>query len=106
MYIPKSVLWGCGLTLLVAIGAGLWWMGVFNGLTSSLHLDILNHPQKEVAEEQAEVPPPSELATGSDSSDQALEEDMSQLDAELEAYNETSAELDSSLEDESVPQEY
>lgn len=106
MYIPKSVLWGCALTLLVAIGAGLWWMGIFNGLTSALHLDILSQ-QEEMPQEVAEEPAPqNELATGSDSSDQALEEDMSQLDAELEAYGQTSAELDSSLEDESVPQEY
>lgn len=106
MYIPKSVLWGCGVALVLAVGAGLWWMGVFNGLTSALHLDILNQQEEVMSEEQQEQAPSNELATGSDSSDQALEDDLSQLDAELESYNETSAELDSSLEDESVPQEY
>ncbi|MDZ4225932.1 MAG: hypothetical protein U1C66_00375, partial [Patescibacteria group bacterium] len=70
-----------------------------------LNLTILQ-PQEEVVEEQEQQAPPSELMTGSDASDQALEEDVSQLDAEFAAYSETSAELDSSLEDEPGEQEY
>lgn len=104
MYISKSVLWGCGVALVLAIGAALWWAGVFESLTSALNLDVAT--EQESAEQQEQQMPPNELATGSDSSDEALEEDLDQLDAELESYSETSAELDSSLEDEQVEQEY
>ena len=105
MYIPKSVLWGCGLVLLFVIAGGLWWAGFFDGLTSALKLDILSEEQQSEPAPQQQTSE-SELATGNDSSDQALESDLSQLDAELESYSEAEAELDSSLEDESVEQEY
>jgi len=106
MYISKLVIAIYIVLVLLLGGVGLWAAGAFDGLTSALNLDILN-PQEEMAEEQEQPQEPqNELMTGSNASDQALEQDVNQLDAELEAFNESSAELDSSLEDESIEQEY
>lgn len=105
MYISKPVIVIYIVLVLLLGGVGLWAAGAFNGLTSALNLNILQ-PQEEVEEEQEQQAPQNELATGSDSSNQALEQDLGQLDAELGAYSETEAELDQSLADEPVEQEY
>ena len=93
--------------LLVVAGVGLWWAGLLDGLASALNLDILKEEQmvEENTTEPAPQAPPSELSTGSNSSDQALEQDTAQLDAELESYGEISSELDQSFEEEPVIEE-
>ena len=96
---------GVGIVLIGGI-AGLWWAGLLDGLTSQLDLDILKGEEmteEEPTSRQAELA--SELTTGGDASDQALEEDLGTLDAQLGAYNESSTELDASLEDEPVEQD-
>ena len=94
---------------LIVIGAlvvgvvGLWWVGALEGLTSALNLNIL---QEEMVEEEVpQATPQSDLTTGSDTSDEALEEDLGTLDAQLDSYGETSSELDAGLEDEPVEQD-
>ncbi len=91
--------------LIVFFLAALSWAGLLDGLTSKLDLDILNN--EEVAEEQTPmaVEPQSELATGNNNSDQALEDDLQTLDAELGTYNEASSELDASIDDQPVEQD-
>jgi len=90
--------------LIVVLLAGLSWAGLLDKLTSKLDLDILNN--EEVAEETAPMAEPqSELATGNNASDQALEDDLQALDAELGTYNEASSELDASIDDQPVEQD-
>ena len=92
------------LFLLVA-GAGLWWFGVFDSLSAALNLNILQEETPAVEQTPQAPAPQSELTTGANSSDQALEQDEAQLDAQLEAYGEVSSELDQSLSDEPVEQD-
>ena len=93
------------IVLLLVVGVlGLWWVGALEGLTSVLNLNILGQEQT-VEEPPGPEPTPSELTTGSDSSDQALERDTAQLDAQLEAYGETSSALDQGFGDEPIEQD-
>lgn len=91
--------------VLVVTVAGLWWAGLLSGLTSQLDLDILNGEETTEETTMQQEEPESELATGDNSSDEALEEDLNALDAQLGAYSESSSELDASLEDEPVEQD-
>lgn len=94
------------IVLLIAVGVGLWWAGAFANLTDALNLGILQVDQTEEEPQEETQEPEGELTTGVDSSDQTLEEDAAQLDAELESYGEISSDLDQSFEDEPVEQEY
>jgi hypothetical protein len=84
--------------LLTAGVAGLWWAGFLDSFI----------PKTEMVEETSapETPTPaSELSTGGNNSDEALEQDLQTLDAQLTGYSETSSELDASLADEPVEQD-
>ena len=93
------------VVLLVVAVAGLWWAGVLDGLTSKLNLNILQNEEMTEAPAPEPQEPQSELTTGNDASNEALEEDLGMLDAQLEGYSEASSELDASLEDEPVEQD-
>lgn len=93
------------IAVFIAGGVLLWWAGLLDGLTSNLNLNIL-HPNTAMTEDtiQSQGSEP-ELETGDDTSDQALEQDLQQLDAEFQTYGETSSDLDASLQDEPVEQD-
>ncbi|MBP9711362.1 MAG: hypothetical protein KBD50_03855 [Candidatus Pacebacteria bacterium] len=98
----KLALWFAGLVAVVGIGAWLWFGGMLDPLLSDFGLAQNEEPATTNEQPQIE----SELSTGSDTSDQALEQDLSTLDTQLGAYNESSAEVDGSLQDQAVVQEY
>ena|SRR3989344_8374271 len=99
----KLALWFGGLVAVLGIGAWLWFSGMLEPLLSEVGLSEM---QQEEAPDTANQQPQSELTTGTDTSDQALEDDLGALDAQLNAYSETSAELDQSLSDTPIQQEY
>jgi hypothetical protein len=99
----KLALWFGGLVAALGIGAWLWFGGMLEPLLSEVGL---NSTKQEETADTANQQPQSELTTGTDTSDQALEDDLGALDAQLNAYSETSAELDQSLNDQPVTQEY
>ena len=99
----KLALWFGGLVAVLGIGAWLWFGGMLEPLLSEVGLSGM---QQKEAPDTANQQPQSELATGKNTSDQALEEDLGALDVQLNAYSETSAELDQSLQDQPVTQEY
>lgn len=103
----KTVVATVAVGIIVALGAAAWWAGIFDDLTSRLDLDILHREEEMTEEEKAvqETPPSSELSTAGDASDESLEQDLSTLDAQMDAYGETSSELDASLADEPVEQD-
>lgn len=99
----KLGLWFLGLVALAGAGAWLFMSGALNPLLSEAGLtqEQLQPPSTENASQSQ-----SELTTGTDTSDQALEDDLRSLDAEIDAYGESSAQVDQSLEDQPVTQEY
>jgi hypothetical protein len=106
MHMVKVALWLGGLVLVVGIGAWLWFGGMLDPLLAEVGLGSGMQEEEIPQEEARQEAPQSELTTGSDTSDQALEQDLKNLDAQLGAYGETSAAVDQSLADEPVTQEY
>lgn len=103
----KAAVWSITIAAVLVLGAGAWWAGFFDDLTSKLNLDILQDEEQAVENtpEPAPSEPQSELTTGNDASNEALDEDLQALDAQMGAYGESSSELDASLNDEPVEQD-
>jgi hypothetical protein len=101
----KLALWLGGLIAIIGIGAFLWFGGMLDPLLSEVGLNK-DSMEEEPVPQEVQQQPQSELTTGNDTSDQALEQDLKGLDAQLGAYGETSATVDESLEDKPVIQEY
>jgi len=99
----KLALWFVGFVAVAGIGAWLWFGGMLDPLFSEFGLSQEETPTP-TTNEQPQIQ--SELSTGGNTSDQALEQDLSTLDTQLSAYGESSAEVDSSLQDQAVTQEY
>lgn len=106
MYMLKIALWLGGAVLLVGVGVWLWFGGMLDPLLTEVGIGNTMEQEEVPQQENRATQPQSELTTGSDSSDQALEQDMKNLDAQLGAYGEASAGVDKSLQDEPVTQEY
>lgn len=98
----RFIVWFAGLVALAGLGAFLWFSGMLDPLLAEVGLG------QEGAESQTENSgtPERELATGNDTSNDALEQDLEMLDAHLNAYTASEAEVESSLQDTPVQQEY
>ncbi len=97
----KAVISIAVILVVVLAGAGVWWSGLIDPWFTDM--GFIAEEQQE-AEEQAQTQQ-SELSTGGDASDEALDQDLNTLDAQLDVYNESSSELDASLSDEPVKQD-
>lgn len=103
----KVLLWLGGLVVVAGVGVWLWFGGMLDPLLTEVGL--VERPMMPDESGTAQTKPStnsSELTTGRDTSDPALEQDLKNLDAQLNSYNETSATVDQSLQDEPVQQEY
>lgn len=102
----KLGLWFGGVVVLAGVGAWVWFGGMLDPLLSEVGLGL--------EEQRVETPAPaarnqqlqSELTTGANISNQALEEDLGALDAQLNAYGAAADEVNQSLQDQPVTQEY
>jgi hypothetical protein len=96
--------WIIGLGILVIIGVGLWWGGVFSSFMPS------TPPPAPVATTtpQEETPAPvSDLPTQSnDASDAAILQDTAAIDAQMTSLDSDSANVDNGLNDKPVTQEF
>ncbi len=100
----KLVLGFAGLVALGGLGAWVWFGGMLDPLLTEVGLSQQEAPTPTPQQQQPQSQ--SELATGKDTSDEALDEDLDTLDAQMSAYGEASAAVDESLTDQSVQQEY
>ena len=96
--------WIIGLGIVVIVGIGLWWSGVF----SSLMPTTAPEEKAKDTQQSAQTPAPvSDLPTQtSDSSDAAIVQDSAAVDAQLSSLSGDSANIDSSLNDKPVSQEF
>lgn len=101
----KVLIWGGIIVLIAGAGAALWFTGTLEAWITQMTTTEIPQEEQKTTQQQPQ-PPPSELSTGSNSSDQALAEDTSALDAQIAAYGEASTELDKSMSDQPVVQEY
>lgn len=97
----KVLIWLGVLLIVVIAGIGLWWSGMLGDFIAAITASPVEQEQTSDTPEQQ-----SELATGGDTSDQALDQDTAALDAQLDAYTNASAAVDESLEDDPIEQEY
>ena len=99
--------WIIGLGVLVIVGVGLWWSGVISnlmpGASVATQQQATTTPQQQTQTQQ----PVSDLPTASnDASDAALLQDSAAVDAQLQSLNTDSSNIDSSMNDKPVSQEF
>lgn len=102
----KLALWFGGLVVLAGVGVWVWFGGMLDPLLSEVGLGSEEQEVQTPAPTTRNQQPQSELVTGANASNQALEEDLGALDTQLNAYGATSVEVDQSLQDQPVTQEY
>ncbi|TSC69686.1 MAG: hypothetical protein G01um101456_38 [Parcubacteria group bacterium Gr01-1014_56] len=98
--------WIIGLGIAALIGVGLWWSGVFASLMSQ----VASGPQEQATttpQTAQNTTPVNDLPTGSsDGSDAAIVQDSAAVDAQLSALSSDSANIDNSINDKPVSQEF
>jgi cytoskeletal protein RodZ len=97
--------WIIGLGVLVIVGVGVWWTGLLNPFfASQAPTDQQATTTPQVQEQQ---PPVSDLPTqSSDTSDGALVQDSAAVDTQLQALSSDQSNIDSSMNDKPVSQEF
>jgi cytoskeletal protein RodZ len=98
--------WIIGLGVLVIIGVGLWWSGVFSNLMPS-KTAVQNQATTTPQQTQQQQQPVNDLPTAtSDNSDAAIVQDSAAIDAQMQSLSSDSSAIDSSINDKPVTQEY
>lgn len=93
--------WIIGIVVVVIIGAGLWYSGVFKTFMTP------SAPAQQTATttpatQQAAAQPENGMSANNDASDAAITQDTAAIDAQMQGLNSDSANVDSSLNDQSV----
>ena len=98
--------WLIGLVVIVVIGVGLWWGGVFNQFMSPQQAPVTQAtttPQQQTQQPAAVNDLPTQP---SDTSDAAMVQDTAAVDAQFQALTTDSSSMDQSFNDKPTAQEY
>lgn len=102
--------WIIGIGVLIIVGLGLWWSGIISSLMPSTPTPIETATTTANQNQQAAQTPPApinDLPTQvNDASDAAIVQDSAALDMQLQSLTSDSANIDSSLNDKPVTQEF
>ena len=91
--------WIIGIIVVIIIGAGLWYSGVFKTLmTPPAQQTATTTP----ATQQAANQPEDGMSANNDASDAAITQDTAAIDAQMQGLTGDSANIDTSLNDKSV----
>lgn len=96
--------WIIGLGILIIVGIALWWSGVianFMPKPAETAQQATSTPQQQTQQPVSDLP-----TAGTDASDEALLQDSAAIDAQLTSLNSDSANIESSLNDKPVTQEF
>lgn len=92
-----------GVVIIVAVAAVLWYMGILAPLLGGGAVS----ETPTTTQQQVTQGPPSDLPTQSnDTSDAAIAQDAAAIDAEISALTSDSGQMDQSMNDKSIEQEY
>ena len=101
----KTLLWIFIILIIVGGGVYLWWSGILASFIPSM-TPAATQTETQNQQQQVAEQPQGSLPSGNDTSDQALEQDVAAFDAQMAAYGSASSQVDQSLNDKPVTQEY
>ncbi|MGC9602680.1 MAG: hypothetical protein ABSE76_03000 [Minisyncoccia bacterium] len=93
--------WIIGIIVVILIGVGLWYSGVLGTLTPPA-APATNSGQATTTNQQAANQPENGMSATNDTSDTAITQDTAAIDAQMQGLTTDSANIDSSLNDQSV----
>lgn len=98
--------WIIGIGILVIAGVGLWWGGVIDSFMPKPESNQQATTTPQQTSQQTQQPVSDLPTSGSDTSDAALVQDSAAVDAQIQSLSNDSSNIDSSLNDKPVSQEF
>lgn len=101
MYMMKTVTW---IVAIVVVAAGAWYVWQHVATTpSAIQKDVTQEVLPQPPQQAAQAQPTAGLSTGG-SSDAELNQDMSQIDAQIQSTTDANTSVDQGVNDKAVPQ--
>jgi hypothetical protein len=94
--------WIIGIIVVIIIGAGLWYSGVLGTFMTPPASPQTTTTTTPANNQQAAAQPENGMSANNDASDAAITQDTAAIDAQMQGLNSDSANVDSSLNDQSV----